>query len=255
MKKQLGILFLAAFALMPTAQADVIGFEVGAYNWTADYSGRLATDSALLAGTAIDVQQDLGYTDNSNNVIWLALEHPAPLIPNIKIVISDFDASASSTLSRDLDFAGSTFTTSEDISSTFDTSNTEYTIYYEILDNWVNIDIGFTIRQYDGEISLATSATGTNINASEKLDFTIPLLYAKARFDLPFSGFFVDAEINTISAGDNEITDTAFAVGYESDIGFGAKAGYRSFTFTVSEGSFNSNLDFDGSYISAFYHF
>ncbi|MDH5433246.1 MAG: TIGR04219 family outer membrane beta-barrel protein [Gammaproteobacteria bacterium] len=251
MKKHISKILLAGIIAAPAAQADVIGFEVGGYTWNPEYTGSFTTNGGGIAGTAIDVQNDLGYKDDDHNITWLSLEHPAPAIPNFKVVISDLATSGTSTLGVPLNFAGQTYTTGETVSSTFDMSNTEYTIYYELLDNWVNFDFGITFRQYDGEVALATDPAGSNINASYALDFMVPLLYAKARFDLPFSGFFADAEINTLSVA----TDMSYSLGYESDFGFGAKLGYRTFTLELEEKPFFSDLEFKGSYVSVFYHF
>jgi len=255
MKKSLSRLILASIAIIQTAQADVAGFEIGSYLWTPDYRGTFASDSATQQGTSINIQNDLGYSDDSHNIIWAKLEHPIPLLPNFKIVSSDLATSANSILTKEIVFGGQTYSVSENVSSSFDMSNIEYTFYYEILDNWLNLDLGFTLRKYDGEVSLSTPATGSNLNQVENLDFTIPLFYAAARADLPFTGFFIDAEINIISYNDDSLSDTSIALGFESDYGLGAKAGYRTFSMEVEEDNFTSDLEFDGTYISVFYHF
>ena len=255
MKKLLGAVAIASIVSIPTASADVAGFEVGGYQWTPDYTGTLASDSATVEGTDIDIQNDLGFTDDSHNILWASLEHPVPFMPNIKIVSSDLGTAASSTLTRELTFGGETYPVSEDVSTTFDMSNTEFTFYYEVLDNWINLDLGLTLRKYDGEVRLVSDPAGSNLNEFEELDFTIPLFYLKGRVDLPLTGFFVDGQINIISYDDDEVSDTEFSVGYESDIGLGAKAGYRTFTLEVLEDTFSGDLEFDGAYISVFYHF
>jgi outer membrane protein len=252
MKKQLGLLLAASSMFCASVtQADILGFEIGAYQWKPDYSGTFASSGGNELIDNIDLENDLGYSDESHNIIWFALEHPVPIIPNIKIVSSDLEASSDSNLSREIEFSGQRFTT--DVSSTFDLSNTEYTLYYEILDNWVNLDLGLTARVYDGEAKIAS--TEPEIEEVEEIDFTIPLLYAKARFDLPFTGFFVDAEVNIISFDGDSISDMALSIGYESDIGLGAKLGLRRFSLDVEDDDFVADIEMDGTYISAFYHF
>ncbi|TQV81481.1 TIGR04219 family outer membrane beta-barrel protein [Aliikangiella coralliicola] len=255
MKKVLGALAIASVTLAPAAYADIAGFEVGAYQWTPDYTGTISSDSGSVLGSSIDIQNDLGFDDDSHNVIWASLEHPVPFLPNIKVVSSDLDNAASSTLTREIVFGGETYSVNEAVSTTFDTSNTEFTFYYEILDNWINLDLGLTLRKYDGEVRLVTPATGSNLNEFEELDFTLPLLYASGRIDLPFTGFFIDGQLNIISYDDDSVSDTSIAFGYESDWGLGAKAGYRMFDLDVEEDSFKGDLEFDGAYISVFYHF
>ncbi len=255
MKKSVGILVVTSLLSVQMVQADVIGFEVGAYQWSPDYSGTLSSDSNGTAGTVIDVKNDLGYSDESHNILYASLEHPIPLLPNIKIVSTDLMASSSSTLTRDLIFGGTTYSVDEDVFSVFDMSNTEYTLYYELLDNWINLDLGITFRKYSGVVKLETDPAGSGLNESEVLDFTIPLFYADVRADLPFTGFFVDAQANIIGYDNDSVSDLALTIGYESDFGLGASVGYRVFSLEVEDDTFNSDLEFDGAYINVFYHF
>ncbi|MFT6733639.1 MAG: outer membrane protein [Polaribacter sp.] len=246
---------IAGLTLAPFASADMAGIEVGAYQWTPDYSGTIASDSTGSTGTSINIQDDLGFVDDTHQVIWASLEHPIPLIPNLKVVSSDLSSSATNTLTEELVFEGQTFTVSEDVSTVIDMSNIEYTVYYELLDNWINLDGGLTFRQYDGVVSLKTDPNGSNLDEHQSLNFTIPLLYLKGRVDLPFTGFFVDGIVNIISLDGNSLSDTEFSVGYESEIGLGAKAGFRTFAMDVDESGLLADIEFKGAYISAFFHF
>lgn len=253
MLKKLPLLSIAALCFSSYVQADAAGIEIGAYHWTPDYSGTLAVDDGSQQGTSLNIENDLGFSDDSHNIIWASLEHPVPFLPNFKLVSSDLDTSSSSLLSRDITFGGQTFTASENVNTQIDMSNIEYTFYYELLDNWINLDAGLTLRQYDGVVTLSTADSA--VNETEKLDFTIPLIYLKGRVDLPLTGFFVDGEINIISFDGDSLSDTAFSVGYESDFGLGGKAGYRTFSMEVDESDFVSDLEFSGAYVSVFFHF
>lgn len=231
-------------------QADVIGFQIGTSSWTPDYSGSFAVDGTS-TGTVIDIEDDLGFDDESHSDLWLKIEHPVPIVPNFKIVSSDLDAAASSTLSRDIVYDDEVFSTNDDVSTRFDMSNTEFTLYYELLDNWINLDAGFTIRQYDGQARISTATS----NAAEDLDFAVPLFYLDARIDLPFTGFFVDSTMNALSVSDNAITDINVSLGYESDFGLGGRLGYRTLGLEFDESDLDVDLDFEGTYLNLFYHF
>lgn len=255
MKTSIYLACLIGAVTASNAVADTLGFAVGSEQWKADYSGTLSSDSGALQGSQIDIENDLGFSDDSHKILWAKFEHPIPLLPNLRIAKSDLSSSATSTLSRELIFNGETYSASEQTASEFDLSNTEYTLYYELLDNWLNLDMGITLRKYDGLVSLTTSPSGSNLNEQETLDMSLPLVFAAARADLPFTGFFVDAELNIISYDGDSLADTAFGVGYESDFGLGAKAGYRKMALDVTDDSFTGDLEFDGSYINIFYHF
>jgi len=53
----------------------------------------------------------------------------------------------------------------------------------------------------------------------------------------------------------DSISDTELALGYESEVGLGAKLGHRKFNMEVDESEFQSNIDFSGTYFSVYYHF
>ncbi len=249
MKNYLRVALTVGLFTTQVANADVVGFEVGTYQWDADYSGSLSA-SKLAPGTNIGLNE-LGFTDESDNVVWLNIEHPLPLLPNFRMVSSEVDATATSNASVALTFNDTVF--DEQVFTEVDFSSIDYTLYYELLDNWINLDAGMTIRQYDGTSRVTSLAAAKN--SDTKLDLIIPLVYLSGRVELPFTGFFVDGEINFINYSNDQITDTAIALGYESDFGLGAKAGYRTQALDVSEDGFKPDIELDGAYISVFYHF
>lgn len=250
MIKSLFTITVAALVISAPVQADFVGLQIGASSWTPDYEGSFALDGAS-AGTTVDIEDDLGFDDESHSDVWVKVEHPVPLLPNLKFVSSNLDASASSTLSRNINYGDSSFNANADINSRFDMTNTELTLYYELLDNWINLDFGLTLRRYDGQSSISTNGT----SESEDLDFSIPLLYLDARVDLPFTGFFVDSTLNTISVDDNSISDVNLSIGYESDFGLGARMGIRTLDLEFDESDLDVDLKFQGTYLNLFYHF
>ena len=243
----ISVLILLASASL---QADFVGVQIGTSSWTPDYSGDFALDGSS-SGTTIDIEDDLGFDDESHSSIWIKIEHPVPVLPNIRIASSDLDASASNTLTRDIVYDDETFSANADVDTRFDMSNTEFTLYYELLDNWINLDAGLTVRQYDGVSRIRTSGS----SAEEDLDFVVPLLYLDARIDLPFTGFFVDSTLNSISVDESSITETMVGLGYESDFGLGGRLGYRSLDLEFDEDDLDVDLEFEGTYLNVFYHF
>ncbi len=250
MIKSLLAIVVATLVFCSPLHADFVGLQIGTSFWTPDYKGSFALDGAS-TGTTIDIQDDLGFDDESHSDLWIKIEHPVPVLPNLKFVSSDLDASSNSTLSRNIEYGDSTFNAGADINTRFDMTNTELTLYYELLDNWINFDLGLTVRQYDGQSRISTTGT----DAGEDLDFAVPLLYVDARIDLPFSGFFVDSTMNTISIDDNAISDINVSLGYESDFGLGARLGYRTLELEFDESDLDVNLEFEGTYLNLFYHF
>jgi len=236
------------FSVLTSASyADTIfGVYAGGGKWTSDYSGK--------AGDPSVTTKDLGFTDSSNSFYYIAIEHPVPIIPNIKIQHQEIQSSQSATLTQTFGLGDSTFTASTRVDSDFDLSSNEATLYYEVLDNWLNLDLGITVRQYDGYLYAKDS-----MNNSEKvdLDVAIPLLYGKFQFDLPLSGLSLAVETNFVSYQDNRLMDYQAKVAYlfDSVLDLGVEAGYRKMSLKVDDNDTQADLDLKGPYVGAMLHF
>ncbi len=238
-------------SITSTAHADTIfGIYAGVQSWNSQFSG----DFGTIGDTEIDVDDTLGLDDEGNTAFYIALEHPIPMIPNIKLRQSTIDYEETDPLNTPITFLSETLPAGE-ISSNIDLSHTDITLYYELLDNWVSLDLGVTARQFDGRFQLTSIAETTDA----ELDETIALFYAAAQFELPFTGFYARAEGNTLSLDDHSHTDLSVALGYESSFRFGAELGYRFFTLDLEELSvgsdkLNSNLDLSGLFLGLTLH-
>ncbi|WP_372860987.1 TIGR04219 family outer membrane beta-barrel protein [Spongiibacter sp.] len=235
-KNILAIAVLAATAV--SAQADVVGASAGVYQWKQNWEGDIKS-----GGDEIDLNDDLGYDDDNGNSFYVALEHPIPVLPNIRLQRTDIEISERSTLERSFTYDGKVYVATEDVDSTTDLGHTDATLYYEILDNWVNLDVGLTIRMFDGEASIK----GTSGEGSVDLDAPVPMLYGNARFNLPLTGLYAQAIGNVISVGDNSVTDMTVGLGYEVAI-VSLEVGYRSFDVSLEDDDDEANVTVDGIY-------
>ncbi|MCI0500548.1 MAG: TIGR04219 family outer membrane beta-barrel protein, partial [Epsilonproteobacteria bacterium] len=126
--------------------------------------------------------------------------------------------------------------------------------YWRILDNWVNFDIGVNIRNIAGNIKI--DSTSENKHADEDFSVILPMAYAKARFDLPFSGLSIEADGSYIGFNGNSITDIKGGVVYETPFGLGATLGYRKQNMTLDDiDSTYCNTNTKGIYGGVFIHF
>lgn len=235
--------------LSSTANADFLGFTIGANNWQQEFSGSVRSDIT----DTIDIENDLGYTDDEgNNNFYVAFEHPIPLIPNVMLARTELEVSGEATST--FEFEGISFDGS--VSSTTDLSHTDATLYYEILDNWVSLDIGLTIRSFDEGVTISGSVAGGGSDTAElEIDGALPMFYVGAKFELPFSGLYVIANGNWIGYDDDTIMDYKAALGYESSIGLGLEIGMRSFELEYEDDEEYADLTIDGMYAGVFYHF
>lgn len=232
---------LAAFS---SAQADFVGLNIGAYAWNPDISGSFRTGS----DSKIRLQNDLGINDDTGNGLRVSLEHPLPALPNVRYQTVDLSSSSRSTISSSIQFNGSTYNAAETINSTLDLSHQEIVLYYEMLDNWINLDLGVDLKMFDGEV-------GINDNRVT-IDETIPMLYLSARVDLPFTGFYVGADIQQLSIGDSSADDTTLLIGYESNTGLGIEGGFKTFSLDLNDANnLDTNLKYDGLFLNGYFHF
>ncbi len=237
------LIALTACSLSGPLSADFVGLNIGANHWTPDMSGSFG--STATGSTSINLNNDLGYTDHTSTSLTISLEHPVPLLPNVKYSGYDLNTSSSANVGS-IDFNGQTYT--GNINSTLDLSHNEIVLYYELLDNWINLDLGLDLKMFDGRAAI-------NDN-SITVDETVPMLYLAARFDLPLTGFYVGANIQQLSIGDNSAEDSTLMVGYESKVGLGIEGGIKTFTLELEDANdLNTNLEYDGLYLNGYFHF
>ena len=234
--------FISTLLFITMSHADFVGLNIGSSYWTPDLAGTFNSSSSS-NNINIDSSTD------SEASFTISFEHPIPLLPNIKFQNRGLNSTGSDSVSG-LDFNGRTFNGS--ISSTLDLSHNDIVLYYELLDNWVNLDFGLNLKTFDGEISVSDNSN----NESIVVDETIPLIYLSARFDLPFSGFYIGADIQNISLNDNSVEDSTLMIGYETSTGFGVEGGYKKFSLDLDDASdLNTTIEYDGLYLNGYYHF
>lgn len=230
----------------PLASADFLGVYAGAGQWQGDYSGQLGDPDF-----DVDVS-DLGMSESDNNYFYVAFEHPIPLLPNARIQHTSISSKQSGDVGDIFRIDGQTFAPGE-IDSDVDLTHTDFTLYYELLDNWVNLDLGVTIRQFDGYV-WAEGDFGEQ--QSVDLDEAIPMVYGKAQFDLPLTGFAVGAQGNVVNYDDNRLTDLAVNASYtfQSVLDLGVEIGYRQMNLEINE-DVTADIDLKGPYAAVTLHF
>jgi outer membrane protein len=239
---------LLVLAALNPARADFVGLNIGANHWMPDVTGSFKSKTSA-TDSSVNLKDNLGYKDDSSTSLTLSFEHPIPFIPNIKY--SGYDLNKSSVNnSANFNFKGKPY--SGTINSTLDLSHNDIVLYYQLLDNWVNIDLGLDFKKFDGKVSVSDTTNSDTINVDE----TIPMLYLAARFDLPLTGMYIGANIQQLSVGDSSSEDTTLMVGYESKSGLGLEGGIKTFSLDLKDSNdLDTNLEYDGIYLNGFFHF
>jgi outer membrane protein len=239
------ILILLTLLISNSIYADTIGFR--ASGGVFDYSVSGTIRSSANIADEINVQSVLGWQDDQDTLGYVYIEHPIPVIPNIRVGFTSLKlAGTGTTPAGGFDFGGTTFPGSTAITSSFDMSHTEIALYYEVLDNVVSLDLGINAKLFDGDVYLAA---GGSSDVSQ-FDGTVPMLYLGVAVSLPLTGLSIEGDLSTIAAGDHEFTDYLVRVKYTTDFVFGVEVGYRSITLDFADTDTNEYADVkvDGPY-------
>jgi outer membrane protein len=221
-----------------TVEAEFVGLNIGVSR---------SASTTPNSFDSIDLIDDLDVDNPQHSSMTIILEHPITALPNIRY--------QGSQLGSDISINGEVFNFGNRNSSTFDLSQDDIVLYYQLLDNWVNLDLGVDVKRLDGEVSFDGN-TGSTVSVDE----TIPLLYLSARFDLPLDGLYVGADINAgvidLGLSESSAQDSTFLMGYESGTGLGIEGGYKHFSLDLNNvDAPDTDLEYDGIFLNGYVNF
>jgi outer membrane protein len=224
------ILAMLCAGASPLAWSDVLGLQAGVGQWYINLDGDVGQNGSTTT------LSDLGFKNETSNVLWVALEHPIPLIPNIKVMHSSISAIEKSTTTQRFTIGGIQFDAEIDVLTDMDLSHTDATFYYELLDNWVTFDIGITARHMEGFVEVQNEFP---VTARAELEGVLPMGYVNLQLDFPGSGFSIGATGNAISYRGDKLVDVSGRIGYTFEVtplmDIGVNVGYRSFRILAEE--------------------
>jgi len=220
--------------------ADFIGGEFNLGYYAHSPSGTIS-----YKGDVLDLNDDLKLDTQSNIFLKAYIEHPLPFIPNIKLGYTDFTHKGDGKIAHDFKFAYFTFRNNQDLESHLNLKMYDMALYYEILDNWVSVDVGLNIKYIDGYMSAQTLLSGKK---SATINLPVPMLYGKARFDVPTTDLSFQLEGNYIHYQKNEIIDVEIGARYTFIAGLGVEVGYKTFQLMLDKDDTLMDADFSGMY-------
>lgn len=226
--------------------ADTIGFRAGGGIWDHDPGG-----SIRYQGTNASLDNDLNLQDDKEGYFFVQIEHPTPLLPNVRIQSTRLKNTGTGSVSTSFTFGGTVYTASTNITSEITLDHTDYTFYWQPLDNFVALDIGINIKAIDGK---GTVTDGTTLETNS-FDGYIPMLHAAVGFE-PMDSLEFRLEVNALSAGGNSVTDTTAKVTYTTDFMLGIEAGIRKISIELDDvDEVFANMDFDGPFMGVYLNF
>ncbi|GAP74213.1 hypothetical protein W04_0725 [Pseudoalteromonas sp. SW0106-04] len=243
---------LSLAAMAPMAHADtVLGLYVGAEGWQAEPEGSF--------GSKGYAQQDFNFDDKTFTSYYAALEHPVPLVPNVKLRYTEMDISGGALLNQTFEFEGVDFAVGSNIMTNAELSHTDYVLYYEIFDNdAVSIDLGLSAKQFDGDIYVAQADNSSSV----RVDYSgfVPLVYGRGEVGLPFTGLSAFAEGSFFALDDSTVHDYQVGVQWELidnlAVDVAVRAGYRAMMIELDDvDDINTDIDVSGPFAGLQVHF
>jgi outer membrane protein len=246
MKKLLSLTCATLLTLPAVSSADVLSFAIGGGIWQEDPSGYFRNVGAG-DPTDVNVKDDLFWKEEDQGYWFATLEHPVPILPNVRIMGTKLEHSGSGTASFTIN--GETFTGEVSSTGTFD--QTDITAYWEVLDNVVSLDLGLTAKLLDFSYSIASTGNST----SDSLSATIPMVYGLVGVS-PIPGLYLGVEGNFIGYDGNDLTDLTAKISYTTDFFLGFEGGYRSQSYKIDDlDGYTGKLDFEGPFLGAYLKF
>ena len=240
------LLCLLAVTSPLAANADTLSISAGGGVWNTSPSGTIHN---TIDPAPVDVKEHLFWDDESQGYLFATLEHPVPIIPNVRLMYTKVDQSGSGNTS--FIFDGNPY--SGNVSNEFSIETTDLIAYYEVLDNVVSIDIGLNIRSLNVDYTFSSTAgTGTT---TDSISETIPMLYALVGGS-PIPDLIISGELSYIAYSGSTISDFTAKVAYTTSFFVGFEAGYRKQKYEFDDVSdTDANLDFDGVFAGAYLKF
>ncbi len=242
---------LAALSIPFAAHADTLSVSVGAGIWNTSPTGSFQKKGDPFA---VDVKDNLFWSDETQGYFYATLEHPVPIIPNVKIMATNIDQSGSGYTT--FKFDNQVYT--GNVTNDFSIKTVDLIAYYEILDNVVSLDIGLNIRSLKVDYTITGTSPAplsATVTTSDSVSQTIPMLYALVGAS-PIPDLIISGELSYVSYAGSTISDFTAKVAYTTSFFVGVEAGYRKQQYTFDDvSSTDADLSFDGVFAGAYVKF
>jgi outer membrane protein len=234
-------------ALPSIAPADILSFAIGGGVWNETPKGNIIKPAGAVTPT-VDVENNLFWSEESQGYLFATLEHPVPILPNVRLMYTTLDHAGSGPTT--FVFDGESF--SGTVANEFSIEQTDILAYYEILDNVVSLDLGLNVRLFDLTYMI-NDDRGTRTSGT--VSAPVPMLYGLIGGS-PWPGLLISAEGNYISISGSTMSDFNAKIAYTTDFFVGFEAGYRAQSIELDDiDDTNAEIDFEGPFVGAYLKF
>ncbi len=247
MKKiYLTLSLLLAVLLLP---ASSLAFEVGArgYYWFPSLDGTVKVEESGI-GTTIDFDKDLGIDDEDypsvEAFVGLGKHH-------LSLTYTGIDYSGKETLTRDINFAGETYSAGALVTSAIQYTMIDLHYQYDLLDlenilGGLSLGGVFQVKYLDGEVSLKT----TGIDEEE--DFTLPIPMLGVNLHLGILADILEARLRGTAIGysGDTIYELMADISWTPFPFMDIHGGYKTFVIDIDEDDVVFDYDMSGPYVA-----
>ena len=116
-------------------------------------------------------------------------------------------------------------------------------------DNAVNFDLGVNIRFIEGDIK------NQDVEKAQNLNMAMPMLHARALFNLPFKGLTATVGGSHIEYDSYRAYDYKAKLNYSWNNGFGLEGGWQHQQFSIDGNDYQTHFETEGPYLDLKYRF
>ncbi len=207
----------------------------------------------------IDVKNDVRLGDETKPWAKFKLEHPIPLIPNIKLAYMPMKFDGSGVLTREINWGGRRYQANADLNLSVKLDRVDTTLYYNLpfiktaTAGKLDVEFGLNVRtiMFDGKLSGKESSTGQSISESKSITLPIPMGHLAAEIR-PISLVSLVGELNYIGYKNNAYYDYVAGLRLNSRLRTPLKpfveVGYRYEKLKIDEEGVKTDLKVKGLY-------
>jgi outer membrane protein len=205
----------------------------------------------------IDVKNDARLGDETKPWAKFKLEHPIPLIPNIKLAYMPMKFDGSGNVTRNINWGGRTYQANADFNLSVKLDRVDTTLYYNfpfiktVTAGKLDVEFGLNVRtiMFDGKLS-GTITGGGSVTEGKSITLPIPMGHLAAEIR-PISLVSLVGEVN-IGYNKNAYYDYVAGLRLNSRVRTPLKpfveVGYRYEKFKIDEQDVKTDLKIKGLY-------
>ncbi|MBI3794423.1 MAG: hypothetical protein HY280_06800 [Nitrospinae bacterium] len=204
--------FLAlALSLAAPSQARALEIDVQVGSSIPTVSGSVTYTANGLAGSSIDLGT-LGFGSGNDTHAKIDINHPIPVVPNIYVHYLPIDLVGNSTLTKAINFGGTTYAANANLRSEILIQQTDVGLYYNVpmlktaTAGMLNVKLGLNARIMNFNASITGTSGAVSKTTTASFAPTIPMAYL-ALDVRPIHLFSVNAEYKTLPMGSSSLVD------------------------------------------------